>query len=72
MNMRAPLLHERAERSTVTFQSLCALLELVRTAEQLHATGAWDDWDGVVISQWREIARRRIHQAFEDVTRDNT
>jgi hypothetical protein len=63
----APLLHLKRESTPISGTSIRSLVELLMTIERMYSAGPWDDWDGVALSQCREIVRRRLNEAYDAV-----
>lgn len=64
-----PILHLHPQPPHVTAASIRALVDLLVDVERKIANGPWDEWDGVVLEQWREIVRRRLTHALAEIDR---
>jgi hypothetical protein len=67
--MREALLHTKPEAPSVSGGSVRALVSLLVEVEKRLRDGPFDEWDLVVLQQWKVIVDRRLQHALTEVDR---
>jgi hypothetical protein len=51
-------------------RSIQGLVELLVLVERRLAAGPWDQWDGEVLEQWRDVVKRQLDRALAQAIPD--